>query len=120
MTITYRKSATRTELPSASPFRPLISANCLIIPVFFGIWWFWFRRKATSVFQTLLIKDQQQQQEGEGEGESKSNSSAQERRSTTTRMPIPDAGSKSWDHASLWANDDDDDDHEQFSTWCVS
>ena len=37
--------------------RPLVSHSCMIIPVFFGIWWFYFRRKASQVFRKLMVKN---------------------------------------------------------------
>ena len=105
------------ELPVS--FRPLISCNCLIIPVFLGIWWFWFRRKATSVFHKLRIQDQRHETTaGRATPSHEHCQSTATTATTTTEMPIshgPDSGdSNSWDweHAS-WVEED----HDQFSTW---
>ena len=109
------------ELPASG----MISYNCLIMPVFFGIWWFWFRRKASSVVQTLLLITDQRHNDTSGRDTASSQGQGQStatrtrtRTTTTTAMPIsdgPGSGSSNswdWEHVS-WSKDD----YDQFSTW---
>ncbi|KAI2512141.1 hypothetical protein MHU86_2228 [Fragilaria crotonensis] len=107
-------SLSTMELPLY--FRPIISYNCLIIPVFFGIWWFWFRRKATSVFQTLLIQDQRHNDTARRRTTSHGHDRSTARSSTAIPIPHGPGGGSSnswdWEHVS-WSKDE----HDQFSTW---
>lgn len=42
---------------SAGPPHGLISHSCMLVPVFFGIWWFYFRQKVSKVFTRLMLKN---------------------------------------------------------------
>ena len=50
------------NLDLAISYHPLISCNCLLIPVFIGIWWYWVRRKTNVALQRLSIVKQQSQE----------------------------------------------------------
>eukprot|EP00545_Synedropsis_sp_CCMP1620_P003096 CAMPEP_0119029892 /NCGR_PEP_ID=MMETSP1176-20130426/40749_1 /TAXON_ID=265551 /ORGANISM="Synedropsis recta cf, Strain CCMP1620" /LENGTH=266 /DNA_ID=CAMNT_0006986253 /DNA_START=56 /DNA_END=856 /DNA_ORIENTATION=+ len=34
-----------------------VAHSCMLLPVFFGIWWFYFRRKVSKVFNKLMVKN---------------------------------------------------------------
>jgi hypothetical protein len=92
----------RDTVAVGTPYRPLLAYNCLIIPVFFGIWWYWVRRKANAVLQKLMVKNRPDNAHEHDEA-------------TTTAQPQGrlrsklDGRDRPWDHVN----------HDSFSTWCV-
>lgn len=84
------------------PYRPLLAYDCLIIPVFFGIWWYWVRRKANAVLQKLMVTNRPDPAEDED-----SATPAQQQYYHGGRRSKPDGRDRPWDH-------------DTFSTWCVS
>ena len=42
------------EAPPSSSTGPTVAYNCLLIPVFFAVWWYWTKRTAQAVTKGLL------------------------------------------------------------------